>query len=383
MTIQRRQWLNSVTLMAALAAAGVGAAQAQSITVGVTISSTGPAASLGIAQKNTVELLPKTMGGLPVNYVVLDDASDPTQAGKNARRFVDAEKVDVIIGSTTAPTSLAVAEVANESKTPQIAMAPFAPKEVKWVFPIPQSVGVMSAALFESMVKQGVKNLAFIGFSDAYGEAWFKDVQARAEANGIKLVATERYARTDQSVTAQVLKLMQIKPDAVLVAASGTPAALPMRTLRERGYKGQFYQTHGAANNDFLRVAGNSDEGVILPTGLMLVAEQLPDSHPSKKVALSYLSAYEGKHGAASRSPFGAYAQDAYLLLDKAVAVVGKKAKPGTPEFRAALRDAIEKGKDVPLTHGLNTMSATDHSGFGTGARALITIEKNSWKLIK
>lgn len=381
--IKRRQWLNGVAAAVALTCAGTGLAQAQSVTIGVSISSTGPAASLGIAQKNTVELLPKTLGGLPVNYVVLDDASDPTQAGKNARRFIDADKVDAIIGSTTVPTSLAIAEVANESKTAQIALAPFAPKEAKWVFPIPHGVGVMSAALFEDMKKRGVKTLGFVGFSDAYGEAWLKDVQSRAEAHGIQVTGVERYARTDQSVTAQALKIMQGKPDAVFIAASGTPAALPMRALRERGYKGQFYQTHGAANNDFLRVAGNSDEGVILPTGLVLVAEQLADNNPSKKVALAYLAAYEGKHGAGSRSPFGAYGHDAYLILDKAVATVGKKAKPGTPEFRAAVRDAIEKTKDLPLTQGLSSMSETDHSGFGAAARVLITIENNSWKLMK
>lgn len=381
--MNRRQLLTGISAALALAFGGVSLAQAQTVTIGVSVSSTGPAASLGISQKNTIELLPKTLGGLPVNYVVLDDASDPSQASKNARRFADADKVDAIIASTTVPTSLAVAEVASEAKIPQIALAPFAPKAIQWVFPLPHSISVMSSVLFEEMKKRDTKTLAFIGFSDAYGEAWLKDVEKRAEQNGIKLVAVERYARTDQSVTAQALKLTAQKPDAVFIAASGTPAALPMRALRERGFKGQFYQTHGAANNDFLRVAGNTDEGLILPTGLVLVAEQLPDSNPSKKVALSYLKAYEGKHGAGSRNPFGAYAQDAYLLLDKAVATVGKKAAPGTPEFRAALRDALEKTKDLPLTHGLNTMSATDHSGLGEGARVLITIEKDSWKLLK
>lgn len=381
--MKRRQVLTGFAAAIAIAFSAPNLAQAQTVTIGVTVSSTGPAASLGIAQKNTVDLLPKTLGGLPVNYVVLDDGSDPTQASKNARRFADADKVDAIIGSTTVPTSLAVAEVATEGKIPQIALAPFPPKQISWVFPLPHGIGVMSSALFEEMKKRNTKTIAFIGFSDAYGEAWLKDVESRAEQSGIKLVATERYARTDQSVTAQALKLMQANPDAVFIAASGTPAALPMRALRERGYKGQFYQTHGAANNDFLRVAGNTDEGVILPTGLVLVAEQLADSNPSKKVAMSYLQTYEAKYGAGSRNPFGAYAHDAYLLLDKAVAAVGKKAAPGTPEYRAALRDALEKTSSLPLTHGINTMSPTDHSGLGEAARVLITIENNSWKVLK
>ncbi|MDD2545914.1 MAG: ABC transporter substrate-binding protein [Burkholderiaceae bacterium] len=381
--MQRRHALSTLVAAAGLGLGLPTLAQAQTIQIGVTLSATGPAASLGIAEKNSIELLPKTLGGLPVNYIVLDDASDPSQAAKNARRFVDSDKVDAIIGSTTTPGSLAIAEVANESKTPQIALAPFAPKQIQWVFPLPQSVAVMSSALFDHMNKNGIKTIAFIGFSDAYGEAWLQDVQKSAEKNGIKLVGVERYARSDQSVTAQTLKLMQNNPQAVFVAASGTPAALPMRALRERGYKGQFYQTHGVANNDFLRVSGTSDEGAILPTGTILVAEQLPDSHPSKKVGLAYLQAYEGKHGAGSRSPFGAYAYDAYLVLDKAVTTALKKAKAGTPEFRGALRDAIEQTNNLPVTHGVITMSPTDHSGFGTDGRVLVSIEKNAWKLLK
>ena len=380
--MKRRHLLASMLAATVFGLAGAAQAKAENVTVGVSVSSTGPAASLGIAQRNTVDLLPKTLGGLPVNYIVLDDATDPSQAGRNARRFIDAEKVDAIIGSTTVPTSLAIAEVANETGVAQIALAPFAPKDIKWVFPIPQNVGVMSTALFENMKKQGIKTLGFIGFNDAYGEAWLTDVNRRAGEFGIKVVATERYARTDQSVVAQILKLLAAKPEAILVAGSGTPAALPMRTLSQRGYKGQIYQTHGAANNDFLRTAGATAEGVILPTGLVLVAEQLPQDHPSRGVALPYLKAYEGAHGEGSRTPFGAYAQDAYLLLDKAVAEALKTTKPGTPAFRAAVRDALESTKDLPLTHGIATLSATDHSGLGAGARALITVKDGAWKLI-
>jgi branched-chain amino acid transport system substrate-binding protein len=379
----RRNLLRSAALAVCFQSAGFAMAQSGQVTIGVTLSTTGPAASLGIAEKNTIELLPKTLGGLPVQYIVLDDASDPTQAAKNARRFVESEKVDAIIGTSNTPGSLAVAEVANESKTPQIALAPFTPKQIQWVFPLPQSVAVMSTALFEHMKQSGIKSLGFVGFSDAYGEAWLQDAQKTAAQFGISIVATERFARTDQTVTAQTLKLMQAKPDAVLIAGSGTPAALPMRALRERGYKGQLYQTHGVANNDFLRISGKADEGVILPTGNVLVVEQLTDANPSKKPGLNYVQTYEAKHGAGSRSPFGAYAQDAYLLLDQAVAVAAKKAKPGSADFRVALRDAMEGVKDLPVTHGVISMSPTDHSGYSQTSRVLVTIEKSSWKLLK
>lgn len=358
-------------------------AQEATVQIGVSVSATGPAASLGIAEKNSIELLPKTLGGLAVNYIILDDGSDPSQAAKNARRFMDAEKVDAIIGSTTVPASMAIAEVVAETGTPQIALAPFTPKQIKWVFPIPQSVGVMSSALFESMLEKNIKTLGYIGFNDAYGEVWLQDLQAGAKKHGIDIVALERYGRTDTSVTAQALKLIQKNPDAIVVVGSGTPAALPMHTLRERGYKGQFYQTHGVANNDFLRISGAPDNSMILPTGVMLVAEQLPDNHPSKKPAISYLTSYEGKHGANSRSPFGAYAHDAYLLLDHAIAAVSKEHKPGTPAFREALRDAMENTKNLPVTHGVINMTESDHSGLGNDSRVLITNEKGAWKLLK
>ncbi|MBE0587552.1 MAG: ABC transporter substrate-binding protein, partial [Hydrogenophaga sp.] len=238
-------------------------------------------------------------------------------------------------------------------------------------------------ALFKELNKRNAKTIAYIGFSDALGDAALKEIERLSNETGIRLVASERYSRTDQSVTAQALKIVQSQADAVVFGASGTAAALPMRALRQRGYKGGFFQNHGVANNDFLRVAGDTGEGMISPTGLVLVAEQLPDSHPSKAVAMNYLKAYEGKHGAGSRNPFGAYAQDAYLLLDAALRKVGGKAAPGTPAFRAAVRDALEATRDLPVTHGVSTMSATDHSGLGEGAVALISIEKGTWKLLK
>ncbi len=382
--MMKRRNLLAVWISAGLFAT---AAQAQSneVVVGVSLSVTGPAASLGIPEKQSLELLPKTLGGLSVRYVILDDATDPSQAAKNARRLVDVDKADVLIGSSAVPSSLAIAEVASQTKTAQIALAPFQAKaeQLPWVFSLPQSVAVMGGALFDHIKSKGVKTLGYIGFSDAWGEAWVKEAQARQESAGYKLVAVERYARSDTSVTAQALKVAAAKPDAVLIGASGSPASLPMRALRERGFKGQIYQTHGVANNDFLRVSGEADEGVILPSGPVLVVEQLPDSHPSKLQGLAYVKAYEAKYGPGSRNNFGAYAHDAYLLLDHAVAQAAKKAKPGTVEFRQALRDALEATKDLAVTHGVINMTAQDHSGFDTRSRVLLSIQKNSWQLLK
>lgn len=367
---------------AALAAALTARAE---ITVGVSLSATGPAAALGIAEKNTLELLPKTLGGEPVRYIILDDATDPATAGKNARRFIESDKVDVIIGSSTVPTSVAMLEAAASAKTAQLALAPFAakPEQHPWVFVLPQSVGLMGSAILDDLKAKKVKSLGVIGFNDAWGEAWIKEMQARLPALGIAMPVVERYARADQSVTGQVLKLLSANPDAVLVAASGTPGVLPMRTLRERGYKGRIYQTHGVANIEFLRLAGNLDEGVRLPTGPVLVAEQLPADHPSKVIATRYVNQYEAKFGPNSRNNFGAYAYDAYLLLDAAATAALKKAKPGSAEFRSALRDALEHTSNLAVTHGVINMTKSDHTGMDQRARVLVSIESNTWKLAK
>jgi branched-chain amino acid transport system substrate-binding protein len=355
------------------------------ITIGVSVSATGPGAAMGIAEKNTLELLPKTLGGQAVRYIILDDATDPATAGKNARRFVESDKVDVIIGSSTVPTSVAIMEAAVSSRTAQLALAPFVAKaeHQPWVFVMPHSVSLMGSVILDDLKARKVKSLGFIGFNDAYGEAWLKDMQLKLPQFGIALPVVERYARADQSVTGQVLKLIAANPDAILVAASGTPGVLPMRTLRERGYKGHIYQTHGVANIDFLRLAGNLDEGVRLPAGPVLVAEQLPDGHPSKVIGVQYVKQYEARFGPNSRNIFGAYAYDAYLVLDAAAAVAVKKAQPGSAEFRGALRDALEATTNLPVTHGVINMSKQDHTGLDERSRVLVSIESNTWKLAK
>jgi len=358
-------------------------AQAPQVTIGVTVSATGPGASLGIPEKQAIGMLPKTLGGKPVRYVVLDDATDPSAASRNARKLVEEEKADAIIGSSTTPACLAVAAVAAEGRTPSIGLCPFVPKPewMQWAFSLPQSVAVMSAALFDDMRARQVKTLGFIGYSDSYGESWLKDVQQRAQAAGIRLVATERYARTDQAVTGQTVKLLAARPDAVIVAGSGTPAALPMSALRERGFKGPVYQTHGVANNDFLRVGGKAADGVLLPAGALLVAEQLPATHPSKAVAGDFVKRYEARYGAGSRDLFAGYAYDAYLVLERAVATAAKAAQPGTAEFRQALRDAIEATADLPGSHGVINISKADHSAYDTRGRVLVKVQDGGWRL--
>jgi len=368
--------------------AGLSAWAQADVTVGVTLSATGPAASLGIPEKNTIALMPKEIGGQKINYVVLDDASDTTAAVSNARKLIADSKVDVILGSTVTPASLAMIDVAAEAKVPMISMAASArivepmDDKRKWVFKTPQNDIMMSLAIAEHMNRTGVKTVGFIGFADAYGEGWFQEFTKAADLKGLKIIANERFGRTDTSVTGQVLKLIAARPDAILVAGSGTPAALPQKTLKERGYAGKMYQTHGVANADFLRVGGKDVEGTFLPAGPVLVADQLPDNNPVRKTAKAYISAYEAAHGKGSVSTFGAHAWDAGLLMSSAVPVALKTAQPGTPEFRAALRDALEKTKELAGAHGIFTMSPTDHLGLDQRARVMVRIENGTWKYV-
>ena len=380
------RWLFTACAIGALAAAS--AASAQTVKIGVTVSSTGPAASLGIPEANTAKLWGKEVGGVPVEIVVLDDASDTTKGVANTRKLLTDDKVDVVVGSSTTPVSLAMLEVASELKAPMISLAASAaivsPMDDKrrWVFKTPQNDRLMADAIADHMKAAGVKTVGFIGFNDAYGDGWLNVFTPAVKSRGIELVATERYSRTDTSVTGPVLKLLAAKPDVVLVAGSGTPAALPQKTLKERGYAGKIYQTHGAANGDFLRVGGKDVEGTILPAGPVLVASQLPDSNPIKKVATAYVQKYEAVHGAGSSNTFGAHGNDAFILLSAALPVAMKAAKPGTPEFRAALRDAIEGLKDVVYTQGVVTMTPQDHVGQDKRARVMVTIENGAWKLL-
>ena len=376
------------TLVALAATLAATLAQAD-VNVGVTVSATGPAASLGIPQKNTVALMPQTIGGQKINYIELDDASDTTMAVSNTRKLITENKVDVILGSTVTPNSLAMIDVVAENQTPMISMAASArivePVDAKkrWVFKTPQTDIMMSLAIAASMADNGVKTVGFIGFADAYGEGWYAEFSKAAALKGLTIVANERYARTDTSVTGQVLKIVAAKPDAVLVAGSGTPAVLPQRALKERGYTGKYYQTHGVANNDFLRVGGKDVEGTLLPSGPVLVAAQLPATNPVKKSALDYVAKYEAAYGKGSVSTFGGHMWDVGMLMQVAVANALKKAQPGTTAFRAALRDALENVKNVSGAHGVFNMSGNDHLGLDQRARVMVEIKNGAWVLIK
>ncbi len=370
-----------------LSAVFLGSAHAQ-VKVGVVSSATGPIAMVGIPQKNTVALLPKTAGEYTIEYIALDDGSDPTASVVAVKKLITEEKVDAIIGPSGSPNAMGVIQFVAEAGVPLLAPVGTASvvlpmtEQKKWVFKTTQNDELIAAALLDHMAKSGVKTLGFIGTSDPYGENWAQVVKAGAAEKGIKVVADERFARQDTSVTGQALKVLSARPDAVLIAAPGTPAVLPQITLAERGYQGQFYQTHGAALPDFLKLGGKKVEGTILASSLMLVIDEVPDTHPSKSISKAYIDEYQKTYGVVPAT-FGGNVYDAGLLLEKAIPVAATKGKPGTPEFRAALRDALEQTTEVAATQGVYNMTKEDHSGFDTRGRELITVKNGTWKLLK
>jgi branched-chain amino acid transport system substrate-binding protein len=357
------------------------------IKIGVTLSLTGPAASLGIPERDTIALLPREIGGQKIEYIVLDDASDTTTAVKNAKKLTSEDQVDLIIGPSLTTSSLAMLDIIAEAQTPVVSLASSAriiqPMDAKryWMFKTPQTDVQMASAIMEHAAARGVKTIAYIGQADTLGEAFYAEVAKQAEAHGIKVVANERFNPRDTSVVGQVLKTISAKPDAVVIGSAGTPAALPPKTLVDRGYKGVIYHNHGVGNSDFLRVCGKECDGTFLPASPVIVAAQLPDNHVAKKTALDYIKRFETQYGPGTVTAFGSYAWDAGLVMQPAIVQALKSGKPGTPEFRKALRDALEKVKGLPVTNGITNMTAEDHLGLDQRSRVMVQIVGGKWVL--
>jgi len=363
------------------------AAASAQVKVGLMVSATGPTSAIGIPQRNTAALLPARVGGASIEYIQLEDGGDATRAVQNAKKLIGEDNVDALIGPSTTPNAFAILDIIAEAKVPLLvtvgtqAVADPVDAKRRWVFKTTQNDDLIAAALMKHMVKSGVKTVGFIGFNDPYGENWYKVFGALADKAGIRIVASERYARADQSVTGQTLKLLAARPDAVLIAAVGGPAVLPQATLYDQGYKGRVYQTHAVATDDFIRLGREKVEGTVLAAGSMLVIDDVPDNDPIKKVALRYIAAYEKQFGQ-KPATFGANTYDAGLILERALPAALKAARPGTEAFRSALRDAIEQERDVVGCQGVFNMSPANHNGMDERARVLVTVRDGRFRLL-
>jgi branched-chain amino acid transport system substrate-binding protein len=379
--------LNRTLASIALGLTTLGAAStwAADLKVGFITSLSGPVSSLGIPYEKGMKAAlayKSELAGRKIQVVQLDDASDPSTAARNARKMIEEDKVDIIIGTAGSPGALAIAAVARETKTPliSIANANLNGEEGAWMVTLPQPAPLMVTAVVERMKKSGVKTVGFIGFSDAWGDLVYDALLKAAPDAGIKVVSNERYARADSSVTGQVLKIVAQRPDAVITGTSGTPGALPYLALAERGYKGLIYGTHALINPDFVRVGGASVEGLLAPTGPVVVAEQLPDSNPMRKAAMDYRAAYQKANGAVPTDAFSAYTFDAWLLLLDAASRT--KGEPGTPQYRVALRDAVVNTKELVGTHSVYNFKPDNRYGSDDRSRVIVKLEKGQWKLV-
>jgi len=366
----------------------IGTAARAEITVGFVTSQSGPGSSIGVLYDRGIKAAAEyasAVGAEKIKLIQLDDGSDPSAATRNARKLVEENKVDLLIGTATAPSSIAMVAVANELKVPMISISPItvpaADSGDRWAIAMPQPPSLMVKVTVDRMKRNGVKNFAYIGFSDAWGDLVYNGAQKPAEAAGMKILTNERYARTDTSVTGQVLKILATKPDAVLLGGSATQGALPPLALAERGYKGPLYGTPSLLNADFIRVGGKAVEGVQVSAGPVIVAEQLPDSHFSKKISMAFREAYQKANGMPTTDGFSAYSFDAWLVfLDAAKRAMEAGAKPGTPEFRTALKNAMFTTKDLAGTHAIYNFKPGDSYGVDDRALVMVRLVNGQWK---
>jgi branched-chain amino acid transport system substrate-binding protein len=379
----KKYWIIALATLAS-----VGSAQAQ-IKVGITMSGSGPGAALGQPQMKTVAALPKEIAGQKITYYALDDESDPTKGAQNARKLISDEKVDVVLGSSVTPVSLPLIDIAAETKTPLVSLAAAAilvtpmDEKRKWVFKVVPNDDILANAILKYIAKTGIKNLGYIGVSDAYGEGYYKVLSEEAPKLGVTVTTHEVYARSDASVTGQVLKVIATKPDAVFIASAGTPGVLPQKALRERGYKGPIFQTHGIATEEFIKLGGKDVDGAIFTGEAFSVVDDLPADSPFRKAKAKFVDAYKAANGGQPPTIFGAHLWDAMALVENAIPAAVKLAKPGTPEFRAALREEIEKTKDLGLNNGLSNMTPTNHNGYDERSAFVIKIDNGAFRLVK
>jgi branched-chain amino acid transport system substrate-binding protein len=383
--------LHSVRFAAAVAMASVITfpAAAADITVGLITSMTGPGASIGIPYSKGLAagiVYQDEVNGIKVKAVQLDDASDPSTGTRDARKLIEQDKVDVLMGAGATPTTLAITAVSHELKVPLIALTPTGdvPGDAgSWMISVPQPPPMMVDAVVKRMTAGGVKTVGYIGYNDAWGDLVYNALKKTADPAGMQIVANERYARADTSVTAQALHLVAAAPEVVMMGGSGTPGALPFIALADRGYKGQIYGTHALINPDFVRVGGNAVEGVICPAGPIVVAEQLPESAPTRKISMEYLAAYQKANNEPAHGGFAPYAFDAWLImLDASKRALATGAQPGTPEFRTALRDAIVTTKELVGTHAVYNFKPGATTGVDERAQVLVKLVGGKWTLM-
>jgi branched-chain amino acid transport system substrate-binding protein len=369
----------ALTAVAGLAF-GATAASAQDITVGFVTSLSGAASSIGLNYEkgiNAAYAYQSEVGGHKINLIKLDDGSDPSAATQDARKLAQQNHVDLMIGTSSAPGTNAMLTVAGELKVPFIGISPVSlpipASGHPWGIAVPQTPNLMVKVIADRMKREDIKTVGFIGFTDSWGDLVYNGAKAAEKVGDPEVTSNERYARTDTSVTAQALKVISTKPDALLDGGSATQAALPLLEMRKFGFKGNFYGTPALLNRDFVRIGGEAAEGVQVSAGPVIVTSQLPDSHFAKKIGTSFHDIFRQVNNAEADDGFSGYSFDGWLIFLNAAKVALKTAQPGTPEFQEALMQAIYADKDLAGVHAIYNF--TPNSYYGVDERSLVVVK--------
>src|SRR5213596_1886468 len=339
----RRLWLIGALLV--FVAAPPSGAQQPVIRVGVVVDVTGGASSLGVPERNTVLLYQDDLGTaqgpngpVRIEYVVTDGESDPTKAVIAAKRLIEEDRVVAVVCCTTSPASLAVLQT-------------------------PQTDRLMIGVITDHMGRRGIRSVAWLGFDDAFGQGGLVEFEKLAAQKGIEIAAKESFARAATDVSTQVTRAMGRNPQAFLIWAIPPGANVSQRNIRDLGITLPVYQSHGVANKTFLDLGAASVDGTFLPSGKILIAEQLADTDKQKTALLGYVERYEGRYGKGTRNTFGGHALDAMLILRPAIErTLWQGIRPeNTGGFRAVLRDQIEHGtKELVGITGIFNYTPTD-----------------------
>ncbi len=353
--------------------------------IGAVIDISGPSSSLGVPERDTLQMLADKVNaaggvnGHPLELTILDNKSDETEAVLAVKRLIDQQKVLAVIGGSSSGTSMSMIDTVQKEKVPMISLAAASTivepaQERQWVFKTPQSDIVAINKLMGYLKEKGLTKVAFLYMNNAYGDNGKKAFAVAAQAGGLQIVDEEKFEATDKDMTPQLTRVKTSGAQAAVVWAIPPSASIVTKNFKDLNMGIPLFHSHGVGNQTFIDLAQGGADGVILPIGKLIVAAQIPDSDPQKKVLTSYMDEYSKKYNSPPNS-FGGYAWDAFYLLVNAL----EKAGPD----RAAIRDQLEKTQSFTSVSGVFNMSTGDHNGLKEDSMVLVQIENGQWKLLK
>jgi len=376
--------MTGVALAAFALSLGTAHAQ-QPIKIGSVLSVTGPGAFLGDPEKKTLDLYVERINaaggvlGRKLELYTYDDGTDANKANGFAKRLIEEDKVDILIGGTTTGSTMAMVPVVEKAQIPFISLAGavvIVEPVKKWVFKTPHTDRMAAEKVFEDMKKRGLTKVGLLSENSGFGQSGKKETLAVAGKYGMQIVADEMYGPKDADVTTQLTKIKNTAGvQAILVFGFGQGPAVVTKNIGQLGITLPHYESHGVASEEYIKLSGKAAEGVRLPAAALLVAKALPNNDPQKPVVMGYEKAYKERYKQ-DVSTFGGHAIDGLMIAVNAI----KRAKSTD---KAKVRDAIEQTKGFIGTGGVVNMSPTDHMGLDLSAFRMLEIRNGTWTLAK